>query len=182
MRCGIPACGTGIIVREKSDKEFFAVFDVGVFGGAAASAAARAQEIESHLDAADDGRRFLHRRPDAALELSAGFLDGFERAGEDAIGGEKLAAEAVRGFADDAIELLRLAAREIDNVSGIGNHLGDFRLRIVEQYLNARENRADARVQVVGELVDALDRFAHLEKHGGEHGGLKHDGHRYDHD
>ena len=75
----------------------------------------------------------MHRLPDAALELSAGFFDGFERAGDDAIDGDKLAAEPVGGFANNAIEFLCLAAREIDDVSGVGNHFGNFRLSVVEQ-------------------------------------------------
>ena len=86
----------------------------------------------------------MHRLPDTALELRAGFLDGFERAGEDAVGGDDLAAETVGGFADDAVEFLRLAAREVDDVSGVGDHFGDFWLGVVEKKLDAREDRADA--------------------------------------
>ena len=173
--------GAGV-AHSKSDEEFFAVFDVGVFCGAAATAAAGAQEVESDLDAADDGGGFLHRRPDTALELSAGVFDRFKGTGEDAIRRYELAAEAVGGFADDAVELLRLAAREVDDVSGVGNHFGDFGLGVVEQDLNAGQDRADARLQVGGETLDALGGLAHLEKHHGEHRGLKHDGHGYDHD
>ena len=57
----------------------------------------------------------MHRRPDTALELSAGVFDRFKGTGEDAIRRYELAAEAVGGFADDAIEFLRLAPREIDD-------------------------------------------------------------------
>jgi hypothetical protein len=164
------------------DEEFFAVFDVGVFCSAAAGAAARTQEIQTNFDAADDGGGFLHGGPDAALELSAGVFDCFECTGQDAIGCYELAAETVGGFADDAIEFLCLAAREVDDVSGVGNHFGDFGLGVVEQDLNAGQNRADARLQVGGQTLDALGGLAHLNKHHGEHGGLENDGHRYDHD
>jgi|SRR5579872_473429 len=168
--------------RLKLDKEFFAVFDVDGIGGAAAGAAAGTQEIQTNFYAADDRGRFLHRRPDTALELSACVFDCFEGAGQDAVGGYELTAEAVGSFADDTIELLRLASGEVDDVGGVGNHFGDFGLRVVEEDLDATENRADTRLQIGGQALDLIGGFAHLDKHHGEHGGLKYNGHCCDHD
>jgi hypothetical protein len=147
------------------EKLFFLLFEglVGARGGALGT-----EQIQAHLNSLNERGSFLHGAPEIVTEFRAGFFDGFEGAGENAVGVQELAAETVGGVGHDAIDFLRLAAGEINDVGGVGNHGGDFRLRIFEQNLSARDDGADARVHVGDETVDVVGGAAQLEKQSGE--------------
>jgi len=96
----------------------------------------------------------LHRPPNAALELRAGILQGFQSGRQDAVKMIELAPQAVRGIGEHAVQFLRLAARQINDVRRIRHHVGNFRLRIIQKNLRTRQDRSDARVQIGDQPVD----------------------------
>jgi hypothetical protein len=145
------------------DEEFFFVLER-IVAGAWVWAPAGAQEIEAYFQAGDYGGNFLHGLPDGAAELGACVFDRFEGAGDQAIDGDQLPAQAVGRFGEDAIHFLRLRSGEVDDVGGIGDQFGNFRLSIVKDELNAGENRRYARLHVGGERFQARHGALHLKK------------------
>src|SRR5882757_4742408 len=87
------------------NKKFFFVF--GRFIAARRRSAARAQQIDSDFDSLHQRGSFLHRPPNTMLELRTSFFHRFKSAGQNAVGANKLSAQAIRGIGKNAIHFLR---------------------------------------------------------------------------
>ena len=104
------------------------------------------EKIEAHLNSLHQRRRLLHRTPKIVLELRSRIFHSFERARQNSVGMNELAAQPVRGLRQYAVDFLRLAARQIYDVRRVVHHAGNFRLRIVQQDLDACKDGTNTRL------------------------------------
>src|SRR6266851_7666363 len=110
-----------------------------------AVAAAGTQQIQSNSNALHQCRSLMHRPPDGVAELCAGILHGLQRSGKNAVRAHQLAAQPVGGFGEKAVGFLRLPARQIHHVRGVGDHFCNLWLRVFQKNLHAAKNRPEPR-------------------------------------
>src|SRR6266851_2827570 len=128
--------------RTALDKQLFFAFHrrIGI-----AVAAAGTQQIQSHSNSLHQCRSLMHRPPDGVAELCAGILYGLQRSGKNAVRAHELAAQPVGGFGEKAVGFLRLPARQIHYVRGVGDHFCNLWLRVFQKNLHAAKNRPEPR-------------------------------------
>src|SRR5579875_1171606 len=86
---------------ERLDEEFF------VLSFAVPIAAGTPQEIQTGLDSLDHRGNLIHRLPQLAAKSRTGFLDHFERSGENLIGANELRARRVSSAASPMMLAMR---------------------------------------------------------------------------